>query len=283
LYNEDIVTATGEIHHEIDNVRQNYFYKDITLNAYTIRVIGLYQFEWDVPRSNTGAATYYENTKGKNYVLYSQAQIDWLCEVLSNSYPSDGIDGVIILSHYNLSRSKFIDSVINQPNARDTVVTEDINEFNNNSTFFYKLIHAWINGSSGTAFTLSQTTSDNEAHNVSVTPTFSPSSREKGKFIANICGHRHAGGMLWMVDDDGNIQDGSSGREKLPVVMAPTSTSRDQQNSGWWARVDSVKDYTKLQDCLNVIVYDNDADKLKVIRVGSNITAELNEIKSFVF
>lgn len=71
----------------------NYFYVDVTQNDCTIRVIGLDLYDFD----NMGRPVV------MNSVVFSQQQIDWLIQVLEDSYDKDG---VIILTHNGFGNSR---------------------------------------------------------------------------------------------------------------------------------------------------------------------------------
>ena len=85
----------------------NFFYADVTQNGCTIRVIGLDLYDFD----NMGRPVV------MNSVVFSQKQIDWLIEVLEDSYDKDG---VIIMTHNGFGNSS--------QNSRDP---NYINEFVN--------------------------------------------------------------------------------------------------------------------------------------------------------
>ncbi|MBQ6648367.1 MAG: metallophosphoesterase [Muribaculaceae bacterium] len=71
----------------------NFFYADVTQNGCTIRVIGLDLYDFD----NMGRPVV------MNSVVFSQKQIDWLIEVLEDSYDKDG---VIIMTHNGFGNSR---------------------------------------------------------------------------------------------------------------------------------------------------------------------------------
>ena len=134
-------------------------------------------------------------------------------------------------------------------------------------TFFYHIIDAWKNGGACNV-SCDQTTSDSVVHTISVNTTFSGG----GKFICNLCGHEHSGGVAYMTDDEDNVTT-------YRIVVLPTTSAAYTQNTGWWVREDN--DVT--QDCLNCIIYDYNRDKVKIIRFGSVINNDIEECKAFTF
>ena len=265
LYDNDLVDHNGEIHPTINNVEKNYYYKDITKDGITTRIIALYQFEWNSPVDGEGHPIYGDN-QGKDRVFYTQEQIDWLVNTLKDT-PDDV--GVVLFSHIPVSASKYLDNGFVVPERRNTI-HKDVNflwSFMSNKTFLYSIINAWVNGGVCN-ISSAQTTPDSVEHPLSVDTTFDGG----GRFIANICGHQHAGGFAYMVDDSDNTSP-------FRVVISPTTNATYVQNSGWWGR--AVSGFT--QDCLNCIVYDYDRDKVKVVRFGSNINNDGIECKSYCF
>ena len=281
LYNSTYQTRNGEIHPTINGDEKNYWHKDIICPDYyddgvlktgkKIRIIGTYDFEF--PDSEVGGVT-----GRKDKCWYTQDQIDWFVSKLDETLSSDFL-GVLILSHYVLSKSKYLDTDFVPDSRRGIVSDGDIMAsniiINSNQYFFGQILNAFVNGGSvNTSVTLEMADTD-----VSTTLVCEHTFASAGKFIANICGHKHAGGMLQMVTD------GTTVNEKLRVVLSPCSTNNDHQNTKWWGRssYNSNVSFPNNVDCLNVIVYDHIRDKVKVVRVGSNINNNLKECNAFVF
>lgn len=275
-YSNDVVSKNGEIHPTIGGKFKNYFYKDVTITheradnkgtvSCTIRIIGLYQFEWNSPTDSQGHPTVGDGY-GKDVPVYTQAQIDWLVSTLKST-PSTV--PVILLSHAFITRVKAIEcpmtteyhaNGIHEPFARLS-----------NKTFFYSIIDAWVRGTS------CNITSDQKVYNssgtqvdnvpISVNTTFS----ETHKFIGNICGHTHEGAISKMVDTSGNVSNYYS-------IWSPATNSGDYQNTQWFPRDPQTQ---KLMDCLNVYTYDFDRNRLKISRLGSDINALGQEAKTYV-
>lgn len=278
LYKAAYQSRNGETHPTINGEEKNYWYKDVDVpNFYInselqsgkkIRIIGTYDFE--LPDSIT------DGVGGrKSLVWYTQDQIDWfierLDETLSNNYV-----GVIVLSHYVLSKSKFIDSNfvpdLHRNNESDGDIMSSNFIVNTNPYFFAEILNAFANGTTvDTSVTLT-------IPNLATTMlTAEHKFASSGKLIANVCGHKHSGGMLYMLNNDAeHTMNG-----KLRVVMSPCSTNKDGQNSKWWGRSQyNENPLTNNVDCVNVIVYDHIRDVVKVIRVGSNINNNLEECKA---
>ena len=87
----DRLYPNGEVNFGEDSI-SNYFYADVTQNGCTIRVIGLDLYEIETV-----------GTTINNSVIFSQKQIDWLIEVLEDSYDKDG---VIIMTHNGFGNSR---------------------------------------------------------------------------------------------------------------------------------------------------------------------------------
>lgn len=270
LYNADIVSHNGEIHPTIDGVEKNYYYKDITKNGKTIRLIGLYQFEWDVPLGNDDKPLYSDGTPdedgvhmggGKNIALYTQDQIDWFVQTLQAAaaagYP------VIVATHMPISAYSYVDCAFSWDGAPEPY--QSMFARLTNKTFFYSIIDAFVNG--GTCnVTSNQPTPDGEDNPISVNTDFDTA----GKFICNICGHSHRGGIMKMIDENNNISD-------YYIVMNPTSSSKTVQNYGNYSRTDE-----RTRDCFNCIVWDSYLKKFKVIRIGANLSTRMESANYFI-
>lgn len=263
LYDADEIAHNGEIHPVIDGVMQHYFYKDVTKNGYTTRLIGLYQFEWDVPK--TGSVPDYQDGHGRDVPFYSQTQIDWLVDILQNT-PSTY--GVVLLSHFILGRAKYEECGFNELALRGTIMTDPfVQGWYNNKHFFCDIIEAFVNGGELVTST-DQITPDGVSHPLSIETSFAGG----GKFIANLCGHKHSGGLLKFVNGDNNVSP-------YRVVMGACTTAADVQNTGLWGRETTGK----TQDCLNVVIYDHNEDKVKVIRLGATINTYLEDCNGYCF
>lgn len=272
-YSSNVVSKNGEVHPTIGGKFKNYYYKDITTThtradnkgtvSYTIRIIGLYQFEWNSPTDSQGHPTVGDGY-GKDIPVYTQTQIDWFVQTLKDT-PSDY--GVIVLSHTAISKAVPVQCPF-------TIYTSSPELFARlgNTTFFYSIIDAWVRGTSCNVSSEQKVIDKNgtQVDNIpiSVNTTFSGTHT----FIANICGHHHAGGIFKMEDTSGNSSS-------YPVVLSPCTSDSDYQLSGWFA-VDSTMG--KMADCLNVYTYDFDRKRLKIARLGSDINSEGQEAKTYV-
>jgi hypothetical protein len=260
LFNEELVAHNGEIHPTINGVVKNYYYKDITKNGKTLRLIGLYQFEWNSPTDEQGHPIY-GDSNGKDVAFYTQEQIDWLVETLQNT-PSEY--GVIILSHIALGQWRYL----NTPFNSDTLIDYDdggIMARLSNKFFFHDIIDAFARGTICSVQS-DQYTPDGLNTPLSVNVTFN----HAGNFIANVCGHYHSGGILVLCSAPNTPSD-------YKIIMAPCTSSKDVQNSGMWSR-----DNIRTKDCLNAIIYDFELSKIKVIRIGSDISCFMKEAKMYI-
>lgn len=281
LYNSAYQTRNGETHPTINGDEKNYWHKDVICPDYyedgvlktgkKIRIIGTYDFEF--PDSEVGGVT-----GRKDKCWYTQEQIDWFVGKLDETL-SDDFVGVMVLSHYILSKSKYIDTDFVPDSRRGVVADGDIMAsnliVNSNQYFFGQILNAFVNGGTvNTSVTLEMANTG-----ISTTLVCNHTFASAGKFIANICGHKHAGGMLQMLTDETTIN------ENLRVVLSPCSTNNDHQNTKWWGRslYNEYISYPNDVDCLNVIVYDHIRNKVKVVRVGSVVNNDLVECKTFVF
>lgn len=270
-YSAAMRTKNGEIHPTIGGVLKNYYYKDITKTrshagnlgdeSYTIRIIGLYQFEWNSPTDSSGNPIYGDGV-GKDVPVYTQEQINWFVDTLKST-PSNV--PVIILSHCHIANAKHTSSPFDAEYHRGA--NHPIFGLLSNTSFFYSIIDAWVRGTSCNVSS-NQVTPDSVNHPISVSTTFSGTH----KFIANICGHIHEGGILKMLDTTG-------GESNYYIVMSPSTNDGDYQNTGWFPRDPKTP---KLMDCLNVYVYDYDYHRLKIARLGSDINGLGEDGKTYV-
>lgn len=284
LYDADLQTKNGDVHPLIDNVTKNYYYKDVTKNGITIRMIFLYQFEWNPPINPETEKPLYGNDYGKDVVFYTQDQIDWFVQTLQAAatagYP------VIVVSHMPLSRYNYVDCGFDEDSTMPRVpfFSNEINEstgrkydasmftFMGNLFFFEEIINTFVNGTSCQTST-DQITSDGVNHPLSVNATFNGN----GKFLCNICGHYHTGGILKMVKNTGTQQAPVIEETNYHIISTLCSTPKTTQNRGLWNRVDDKSKYG-----YQAIVYDSLRDKIKVIRIGPNLSNRMLEAKYYV-
>lgn len=262
LYDTDLVEHNGDIHPVIGGETKNYFYKDIEKDGFTLRIIGLYQFEWNSPVDGEGHPIYGDGV-GKDRVFYTQEQIDWFVNTLKST-PNDY--GVIVLSHIPVSAVKYLDNEFVDSEHKGGVY-KDLSYlfgFLSNSYFFYSIIDKWKNGGVCTVSS-DQITSDGVNHPISVNTTFDGG----GIFVANVCGHFHSGGLAHLVNENDE-------QSTYRVVMSPTTNGTYFQNTGFIGR-------NLNEDCLNCIVYDSNRDKVNIVRFGAYINNDCEDCKGFSF
>jgi len=284
LYDADLQTKNGDVHPVISNVTKNYYHRDVTKNGVTVRMIFFYQFEWNPPINPETEKPLYGNDYGKDVVFYTQDQIDWFVQTLQDAttagYP------VIVVSHLPLSRYNYVDCGFDEDATLPKVpfFSSAINEstgrrydaamftFMGNLFFFEEIIDAFVNGTSCQTST-DQVTSDGVNHPLSVNTTFNGN----GKFLCNICGHYHTGGILKMVKNTGTQQVPVIEETNYHIISTLCATPKTTQNRGLWNRVDDKSKYG-----YQVIVYDSLRDKIKVIRIGPNLSNRMLEAKYYV-
>ena len=224
-----------------------YYYRDF--DNYNIRVIALNEYE--LPRiDNPNNSSKYLYNYWNRYI--SQTQVDWLVSAL-NSVPTGY--GVIVLMHQMVDQiTEYTDNKFNNPNyvitngdhmtAQGPIIQDIIDAYMTRST----LSETYAN-------TLSAPSTD--IPDVTVSADFSNSN---GEFICYICGHTHAD----------KIGQSSLATQKQVVEVANTASTTKAYYDDLWRQVG-----TKSQDCLNLLVFDTDKKKIRILRIGANSTLNM--------
>lgn len=240
-----------------------YWYKDFKSEdeRKTVRVIGLYQFEYQAPKDSDGYSIDGEqgSGKGKDIIYYSQAQIDWLLKVLDNT---DENTYVVIVEHYSMSSNMTpIDTpwnpsqFFNQPIEGGSNTGGSDNMSNNN--FFFEIIQKWIDGGKVSV----TSTLKNDSTTITAEHTFTA---HNNQFIGYFSGHTHRDGVYRLTDYPNQYQ-----------FMFNLSANYEGFNCSDIGRSSTGKS----QDCFTLVSYDWYNHRVNLLRVGADITTDMRERK----
>lgn len=252
FFDTDLQEHNGEVH-DSDSL---YWYKDVT-KTYTdgdgshtniLRIIGLNQFEF--PPNEEGDR--------QQYIFYTQDQIDWLIDLLDNT-PNNAY--VMICCHSSPTKNATIQ---NNPWSAENVVSTNptrpiyLTFYDNNSQgdpdMLMKIVDAWISGAT-VNLTNTQTLSG-ETVTITVNHTFNA---HTNKFAGWLCGHVHY--------DAYAIKEGYTNQK---IIALNCTTARDSQQAGDLGRAL----YGKAQDCITLVSYDWDSGKIRLARLGADMTID---------
>ena len=183
--------------------------------------------------------------------VLSQTQIDWLLDTLNNV--PEGNTVMIMMHSYPYANQK-IDSVWSQKN-RSSIVGSGTVAY---SELVPDIVNAWILGTS-----LTKTYTPNIYQNIlpTITVNYDFSERGEGKFACYLVGHIH-----WDMLAKSSVYD----NQKI-IGFAATAFDRWQNYDSDLPRVEN----TKTQDAITVIGITPNTRKIKLVRVGSNITTDM--------
>lgn len=248
FYNDTIINHNNAIHSD----NKLYWYKDFKQLDKTIRIIGLYQYEYEVPIKDNGYPEYGQNSgKGKDTIYYSQEQIDWLINVLDSC---DDNTYVIILSHYAISKdNEYADKEWNPSlNIRPLFSGGDDLDGQTNYDLIPQIVQSWIDGSSVNSI------STMKVDNTSVIANHKFKIAHYNKFISYISGHTHNDAIGYLKNYPNQKQ----------ISLACTTNIDPQQGN------DLVRDDHQLKNCFTILSYDHFNNVINMVRLGADITID---------
>lgn len=211
----------------------NYYYHDFT--NYKVRLIVVYEYDGPLEQEDGR----YKILRGIRYI--NQEQCDWFANTIAST--PDGY-GIIVAMH-----NPFAGSAKSQPQMKfsqsDTLWSgSDAGQYNNGSDFYAEIVHAYVNriNYSGTF------------DSVTVTKDFSSC---KGTFMCFIGGHVHRD-IIWKHENYGLIG-----------ITPVCSTNSYVQAKDSDIRTDEYGEYA---NSLTVLSTDIDHKKIRLVRIGMNIT-----------
>ena len=224
-----------------------YYYRDFS--DYNIRVIALNEYE--MPRIvNPNDNTKYLYDYWHRYL--SQTQVTWLCSALE-SVP-EGYHVIIIMHMMPDKITEYMDNKFNSPNAIASDVYASAQE-----SIVQDIVDAYISKT-----TLSKTYANTigapstDVPDVTVNVDFTSAN---GEFIAYIVGHTHYD----------KVGKSSVAENTQTVVVVTTSGTTKAYYDDLWRQTG-----TKSQDCFNYLVFDTDAKRIRILRVGANSTLNMD-------
>jgi len=233
FYTPTLVEKNGDIHGE----NETWWYKDVSHNYINDSGTTLAKTIRVISINQVD----YCAAIDKNTWYLSQAQIDWFVNLL-DSTPDDYY--VLVISHVAFD-SDFtpVDCKFTGPvNASTYPALAD-------KSFITNIIRAWINGSTV------QATTTNSADNLEVSVNHTFANAHTNKFIGILAGHSHR-----------DFVSRINGEEAIYQFSLHCTTSNTHQQAGDLGRTG------KTGDCLTVFVYDWFKHRVKLIRIGADIT-----------
>ncbi len=245
------ITRRKAINKYIRPVREQIGIKDLD-NAYYVKVFNEYKITlivlsyYDAPNDDETA----QMTE-----TISQAQLDWLINTL---YNVDSDHHVLIAMHDFSYKIKVVSPDWSQPDYLC-----DHRTFDNGKSEYTPLIDVINAYKNGTKLKKEYAPPTKEDSFVTVDCDFSK--RGKGNFICYLLGHMH--------------KDIIAVSEKYPdqqLVYCPSSAYDSWQNK--YSDLPRTLG-TKAEDCLTVFSVDTANRKIRLVRVGSNVTVDMRERK----
>ena len=236
------------------NDQDNYWYQDYQKNGYTLRVIGIDQYEYE------------SVDEGPNSLIcvYSQPQIDWLIYLLENS---GHFDGIIIAIHAGFGNGKVM--------GRDRNVTNDFisiyakgyeNSYDYTGEKNIRIIPDIIDAyQTGINLTEQKYGNNSRGDSLIVTTHFL---RPHQNFIAYIGGHAHYDVVEHLTEYP---------RQLLALIAYGGDGTGCDQN-------DLIKNTTNKNSYnFNVNIIDFKKRELQIIRKGANVKIDNTTRDSIVF
>lgn len=249
-----------------NNKDGSYWYKDITTEGKTVRVIGVDQYVYASP---------------KNLSYYSQTQVNWLLDLLYNT-PSDYC--ILIMMHEPPMHNPNTDSVLMQPNENDTTeernqklfVSELFSDFHGRSGMIdYNLLPRIMKGylhSENMSFTYQESfyeLGSTTVKNVLVTKDFT--NNEPAYFLGFVCGHAHGDCVGYLPNEDWSDQ------LMMCVPSGDSSIAYSSRDDLLW-KINSGKGTRYASDepsyRINKLTIDFTAKTLTIERIGNKTSAK---------
>lgn len=231
------------------HVGASYYYKDWT--TYKIRTIVLYEYDDNDDLEPLDPLNY---RVSKSSRCWSQAQIDWLVDTLNNT-PSD-YSVMIMMHQVVVDQLTWIDDIFTDinhiaPGDSNTVSDPDL---------IPEIINAWING---TTLISSYPFTGSASYKTDITVNADFTVRGAGDFICYLAGHAH-------VDAVGTVP-GYANQLQLVFTCATSDAARNQY--GDLQRQSGQRS----EDCFNIVSFDTSNRKIKIVRVGAQITFDMRQ------
>lgn len=185
--------------------------------------------------------------------MFSQKQIDWLIQTLQ-SIPKGY--HLLIAMHDFSYKTQVISDGWTQPDY--TYDKRPFDPDHAECNLLTDIVQAWIEGG---ALRKNYSKQTEGISNVKVDCDFS--SRGKGEFICYLLGHMHKD-ILAVCDKYPNQR----------LVYCPSSAYDAWQNK--FSDLPRTK-WTKSEDCITVFSVDTEQRKIRLVRIGSNITVDMTE------
>lgn len=236
--------------------RNNYWYQDFHRGGYTLRVIGIDQFEFESVNANF-------NSK---ICLYSQSQIDWLINLLENS---GSCDGIIIVIHCGFGNESVWSRDKNVSNDFITIYAKDIDwlyEYYGNRNI--KIIPDIINAyQTGVNLTEQKYGNSDSGDKLTVTTHFKGS---HDNFIAYMGGHAHCDIVEHLTPYPRQLQ--------VLIAYCGDGTGTSSPCNDLIKGTNDRNSYN-----FNVNIIDFKKRQLKIIRKGANVKVDGTTRDSIVF
>lgn len=245
-----------------------YWYKDISVDGNTLRIIGVDQYVYQ---------------SSKNLAYYTKAQVDWLLDLLYNT-PSDYC--ILIMMHEPPMHYPNASSTLMKPNENDTTeqrnqklfVSELFNDFHGRDGMAdYNLLPRLMEGylhSENMNFTYQEVFYElgaNTTKNVTVVKDFS--NKTPAYFLGYVCGHAHGDCIGYLPNEDWSDQ------LMMCIPSADSSTGYSQRDDLLW-KIKTASPYSGTQYAsdepsyrINKLTIDFTAKTLTIERIGNKTTA----------
>lgn len=232
------------------NAGKNYWYKDYTTQK--IRIINLY--EYDDPCDLDTDTAYFKILRGMR--VWSQAQLDWFCATLLAT-PTDY--SVVVTLHQQIdSEITPVAGTFTDPAFNPVAYFQNLVSGNPITA----IINAFVNGLN---YTSTVTHTGDAAYLTAINVAIDFTARGVGKFICYIGGHVHK-------DAISTVNDFPTQKQ---ISLTCSSADSNQNLGGDLRRLTG----TKSEDALTLISFDTTNKKIKLVRIGANVTDGMTERK----
>lgn len=250
-----VLNAIGQDQHVVfANSQDNYWYQDFRKGEYTLRVIGIDQYEVESVQEDPNSLN----------CVYSQSQIDWLVNLLENSGTCDGI---IIAIHAGFG-NKYVWS--RDTSAADNFISLYVGNYENSYDYqglgAIKIIPDIINAyQTGVNLTDRKYSNSSNGDTLTVTTHFQ---NPHNNFIAYMGGHAH-----WDA-----VEPLTPYPRQLLVLIAYCGNGTGSPYNDLIKNTNNKNSYN-----FNVNIIDFKKRQLKIIRKGANVKVDGTTRDSIVF
>ena len=247
--------------------RTPYYYKDF--EQYKIRMIVLCEYE--TPRDLvSGSDNTYKADMWKRFI--SQEQASWFANILKSTNKNN-INGLpddwhVIVALHQLAYEPDIDTLNNPFSYRKAKVGWKLDagswKSNQDNTLITDIVDTFI---SKTTLTKTYDVLDDSGlpSTYAVNLSLDYSDRNNSNFICFLSGHTHMDIVGYVKGMNNNV---------INISIADSSFANEAVY-GDLPRTDGAKS----EDCLNVISFDTEERKIKIVRIGADMTCEMQERK----